>query len=91
MADNATDTTPAPEEPRKVSEIAAEILRTWTKPYFGAVPYIEAMRHLDTPQDNYGHDSGEGIVLRFLDNAKTWRGDDARRIKAELRTMLGKK
>lgn len=31
------------------------------------------------------------IVLYFLSNATTWRGDDARRIKAELKKLAGVK
>jgi hypothetical protein len=38
--------------------------------------------------DSYGMDSADSIVRYFLVNAKTWRGDDARRIKAELKGML---
>ena len=64
---------------------------SWPKPYFGAVPYIQAMRYLSDITDDYGYDSGESIVRYFLANAGTWRGEDARRIKAELRKMIGSK
>jgi hypothetical protein len=70
---------------RSLSVIASEILRVWPKPYFGAVPYISAMLSLETCADDYGVDSGKSIVLYFLANASTWRGPDARRIKAELK------
>jgi hypothetical protein len=73
---------------RTIREIAAEIDSTWSKPYFGAVPYIKAMRSLDTISDSFGYDDGKGIITRFLVNAGTWRGPDARRIKAELKAML---
>ena len=33
-------------------------------------------------------DDGGSIVLYFLSNATTWRGEDARRIKAELKSLL---
>jgi hypothetical protein len=88
MSDTTTET-PAAQEPRKVRDIAAEIDEKWKQPYYGAVPYIEAMRTLDTPQDRYLHEEGEGIIRRFLVNASRWRGDDARRIKAELKAMVG--
>ncbi len=74
--------------PRAIYEIAAEIRQTWPKVYFGAVPYLEAMGQLGTLDDRYGLDDGDSIVLYFLSNAQTWRGDDARRIKAELKAML---
>lgn len=73
---------------RPLYEIAADIRRTWPKPYFGAVPYIQAMGDLSSIKDNYGWDSGDSIVRYFLSNAATWRGEDARRIKAELKGML---
>jgi hypothetical protein len=73
---------------RTVSEIAYEITRVWTKVYFGAVPYLQAMHTLNSVEDDYGLDSGKSIVLYFLSNANTWRGEDARRIKAELKAMI---
>ena len=77
--------------PRPLHIIAQEIISTWPKPYFGAVPYIEAMRGLVTMDSSYGHDSADDIVMYFLSNAKYWRGEDAKRIKAELNSMLPKR
>ena len=73
---------------RPLSTIAREIRATWPKVYFGAVPYLQAMAQLDTVNDNYGLDDARSIVNYFLANAGTWRGDDARRIKAELKAMV---
>jgi hypothetical protein len=73
---------------RPLHQISAEIERTWAKPYFGAVPYITAMHALTGIDDSYGFDDAEEIVMYFLSNAATWRGEDARRIKAELKEML---
>lgn len=73
---------------RSLNVIAREIYNKWPKPYFGAKPYLAAMRQLDNITDNYIYDSGESIVRYFLCNATTWRGEDARRIKAELNAML---
>ena len=72
---------------RPLYEIAAEIRRDWKKVYFGAVPYLDAMQTLNSINDNYIMDSGKSIVLYFLCNASTWRGDTARRVKAELKAM----
>tara|TARA_R110000822_G_scaffold306499_2_gene432834 strand:+ start:324 stop:551 length:228 start_codon:yes stop_codon:yes gene_type:complete len=69
---------------RAIHEIAAEITQDWKTPYFGAVPYIQAMQQLNTISDNYGADSARWIVLYFLSNAQTWRGETARRVKKEL-------
>jgi len=73
---------------RPISEIALEISNEWKKPFFGAVPYLKAMRSLSSIDDKYGYDSADSIVLYFLSNASSWRGDAARRIKAELKAML---
>jgi hypothetical protein len=73
---------------RPLYEIAKEIRRTWKNVYFGAVPYLDAMSTLDKVTNNYVMDSGKSIVNYFLANATTWRGDDARRIKAELKAMV---
>jgi hypothetical protein len=76
---------------RSLSTIAREIRKDWTKPYFGAVPYLDAMSTLDKISDNYIMDSGKSIVLYFLSNAQTWKGETAKRVKAELKKMAGLK
>ena len=73
---------------RPLCEIAAEIRKDWKKCYFGAKPYLDAMATLNSINDNYGLDSGKLIVLYFLGNASTWRGETAKRIKAELKAMV---
>jgi hypothetical protein len=73
---------------RAIADIAADILRTWERPAIYALPYINAMRSLRTIDDAYFQDDARSIVLYFLSNAATWRGDDAKRIKAELRALL---
>lgn len=72
---------------RPIYEIAREIRNDWKRPYFGAVPYLDAMFSLDSIRDNYYDDSGHSVVLYFLANANTWKGDTARRVKAELKAM----
>jgi hypothetical protein len=52
--------------------------------YFGAKPYLDAMYSLNSVNDNYGMDSGKSIVLYFLSNATTWKGEIAKAIKKEL-------
>ena len=73
---------------RSLNTIAREIRSNWAKPYFGAVPYLDAMGSLETVHDKYYYDDAQSVVLYFLANAGTWKGDVARRIKAELKTML---
>jgi len=72
---------------RPIHDIAYEIRTDWKKPYFGAVPYLDAMFSLNSINDDYYQDSGKSVVLYFLANAGTWRGDTAKRIKAELKAL----
>lgn len=74
---------------RPINQIAAEISKDWKNPYFGAVPYLRAMHSLHTLDSKYGMDNAKGIILYFLNNSRSWRGDTARRIKDELRSLLG--
>jgi len=73
---------------RPLFTIAEEIKANWPKVYFGAVPYLDAMADLSAMSDSYGLDSADSIVRYFLANASTWRGETARRVKAELKGML---
>lgn len=79
---------PKEDHMRDLHVIVREIEADWTKPYFGAVPYIKAMHALNGINDTYGFDSAREIVMYFLSNATTWRGPVARVVKAELKAML---
>ena len=72
---------------RPIYEIAAAVKKDWKKVYFGAVPYLDAMFSLDKITDAYFEDSGKSVVLYFLANAKSWKGEVAKSIKAELKAM----
>lgn len=74
---------------RPLSEIAREIRKDWKNVYFGAVPYLDAMSTLNSINDMYGMDSAKSIVIYFLSNASTWRGEAAKRIKVELKKIAG--
>lgn len=71
-----------------LNEVADVIAMDWKPVWFGAVPYLDAMRYLESIHDNYGADSGESVVAYFLSNAATWRGPIARQVKAELKRRL---
>lgn len=75
---------------RTFQQIARDIKSVWLNVYFGAVPYLEAMLTLDTsdPNDMYFYDTAGDIVRYFLANAQTFRGADANKLKAELKSML---
>ena len=72
---------------RPLYEIAKEIRKTWPKVNGAAKPYLDAMGDLNSIDDAYYMDSARSVVLYFLANAGTWRGDDAKRIKAELKAL----
>ena len=72
---------------RSLSVIVGEVYDNWPKVNYAAKPYLEAMASLDKITDTYICDSAVSVVLYFLANATTWRGDAARRIKAELNAM----
>jgi hypothetical protein len=74
---------------RTLSEIAKDIQNNWKNPFYGAVPYIKAMREIHSEEQHapYLMDDARDIVAYFLSNAQTWRGPEARRIKAELKSQ----
>ena len=76
-------------ETRLLSDIGKDIGADWTNPYFGAVPYLDAMSTLGSIDDTYGMDNAKYIVVYFLSNATTWRGPVARDIKKELKKLAG--
>ena len=87
---------------RPLHTIASEIIfdmeaiakgkrKYWRHVFPYAAPYADAMMSLTDITDNYGWDSGREIVCRFLANANTWRGEVAKRVKAELKALVGLK
>lgn len=75
-------------ENRSLSSIARDIKRVWVKPHFGAKPYLDAMSYLDNIHDKYMYDDARSVVMYFLANASTFRGNDAKVLKAELKNLL---
>jgi hypothetical protein len=73
---------------RALHQIAKEIRADWAKVNYGAEPYLEAMSSLNSINDKYYLDDAREIIMYFLSNASTWRGEKAREIKKELNQML---
>lgn len=73
---------------RPLAEVAQEVYETWPRVNVHAKPYLQAMEELDLVTDSYGADSASSIVRYFLSNATGWRGEDAKRIKDELKAMV---
>ncbi len=86
MSDNPTPT-PKP-TPRPLWKIAFEIQQEWKNIHYAAVPYLREMKEASHIEGMCFNDSTRSVVNYFLSNATTWRGEAARRIKTELKTML---
>ncbi len=73
---------------RPLHAIARDIRAHWPNISPHAKPYLSAMATLDSPEENYGADTGKSVVRYFLANAGSWRGEHARAIKRELKEMV---
>ena len=71
-----------------VSEIAYAIAKDWQNisPY--AADYLNAMKEITDIEGDYIHDSAKSVVLYFLANAGSYRGDSARAYKDLLKKMV---
>lgn len=67
-----------------IAQLANLCIRDWKKPSPHATPYLSAMLTLGDMSGSYGCDSAKSIVLYFLSNAASWRGEVAKAVKAEL-------
>lgn len=85
-------------EKRTFSAIAYEISELWVTKYGAnfpesfnyALPYLRAMMECETtnPNEYYMCDKVGDVTRYFLANAANWRGEDAKRLKAELKSLL---
>ena len=74
---------------RPISTIAYDVLREWNgKVNYAAKPYLAAMFDFETINDKYGADSARSVVLYFLGNASSFRGERAKQLKQELKDHL---
>lgn len=75
---------------RPIYAIANEIKKVWgMKVSEPAIPYLRAMQTLTTVNDTYGVESAKSMITYFLCNASGFRGEDAKRIKIELKKIAG--
>jgi len=69
-----------------ISQLASIASQDWgNKVNYAARPYLDAMFSIGDIKDTYGYDTGVSVVLYFLCNANTWRGETAKAVKAELK------
>tara|TARA_R110000868_G_scaffold96839_2_gene266200 strand:- start:216 stop:500 length:285 start_codon:yes stop_codon:yes gene_type:complete len=88
---HADTTAPTESKPahRPLDVIANEIHKDWKNVNYAARPYLAEMGRFNLITDGEAHEDGaKSCVLYFLSNAGTWKGETAKRIKAELKSML---
>lgn len=83
---------------RTFSEIAQEVTTLWQKKYGKelpwslkcSLPYLEALLECHTTDKDamYYCETIESVVVYFLANLTYWKGEDAKRIKTELKDMI---
>jgi hypothetical protein len=74
-----------------IKQIVQVIRKYWVTVHPFAKPYLDAMECLDTINDNYIADTGRSVVIYFLSNATTFKGDIAREVKKELNKRIKEK
>ena len=73
---------------KPINLIANEIRREWKNVNYAAQPYLSAMLLLSSVNDSYGYDSASSIIRYFLSNASSFRGEKAKELKNELKSLL---
>jgi len=76
---------------KSISEIASAIRKHWKAVNYAAKPYLSAMIGMEEIDDDYGAEPGREMVARFLANAGSFKGPEAKVIKTELKRRLGRK
>jgi len=72
---------------RSIRDIALDIRKDWIKVNYAAKPYLDAMLELNSINDKYYEDSAKSVVLYFLSNAASYRGEKAKLLKKELKEL----
>lgn len=73
---------------RPIYAIARDIKASWPKVSPYAKPYLDAMSDLNSINDSYYMDTAHSVILYFLSNAQSYKGERAREIKLELKALL---
>jgi len=73
---------------RPISQIARDIRIDWVNVKYSAKPYLDALSQLNDVNDRYGFDDAKSLILYFLSNASSYRGENAKKYKAELKDIL---
>ena len=76
---------------RPLYEICEEIREDWQSMPNYAKEHFKAIECATSIDEMYGFDSVESEVCYFLSSASTWKGEVARRVKLELKALVGLK
>lgn len=75
---------------RSIASIAYDIRSDWgSKVNYAAKPYLNAMLYLNNIDDKFMFDDARSVVRYFLSNASSYRGETAKKLKAELKSIVG--
>ena len=77
---------------RPIRLIAGDIIRIWSAMgkgvNYAAKPYLTAMLNLESGDENYGYDSAASVLAYGLSNMRSFRGPEAKALKAELKAHI---
>ncbi len=73
---------------RPIWATAKDIGKAWRPMNYAARPYWEAMLNISSPDDSFHAETGRAMCWYFLSNAGSWRGPEAKALKAELKEVL---
>lgn len=71
-----------------ISKIAEFIKNDWPKINIYANEYLKAMLKINSINDNYYDDTAREVVLYFLSNSRSYRGENAKIVKARLNQLI---
>lgn len=75
---------------RPIYQIAQDIKDAWKNPSPYALAYLNPMLTLNSIEDHYFFDDAERIILCFLNEARSFKGEKAKELKQELKDLLKK-
>lgn len=71
-------------------DIRADYARKGKPVHYSAKPYVDAMAQLDSWFESFHADDALTCAVYAFSNLSTWRGDEARAIKAEWKAIYAR-
>lgn len=73
---------------RLISHIARDIRIDWKNVKYSAKPYLDALTQVHDVNDQFGYDDARSLIRYFLANASTYKGENAKKYKLELKQLI---